>query len=606
MASTIRLPFKRSLALMAGAAIFAGSMLDGVERASAQAAPTVADGATAASSTPAASPSAPAVPNSQAVLAAPVPATPVAPAPPAPTPVNPPVVAAPPPVAPPVAAANPSTSAGPASVADLAQGLLDAVVNISTSQKVKDEGNVASPKVPDGSPFQEFFNDFFKDKNNQNSNHKVSSLGSGFVIDPKGYIVTNNHVIEGADDIEVIFPNGNKLKAKLIGTDTKTDLSVLKVEPKAPLTSVHFGDSATMRIGDWVMAIGNPFGLGGSVTVGIVSARGRNINAGPYDNFIQTDAAINKGNSGGPLFNMRGEVIGINTAIISPSGGSIGIGFSVPSEIAIGVVKQLMDFGETRRGWLGVRIQPVTDDVAQSLGLASAKGALIAGIIKGGPVDNGSIKAGDVILNFDGKAVNEIRDLSRIVAESLVGKEVDVIVLRDGKQQTVKVTLGRLDDAKQAAAAAGSAAPGLAPDDNSGKNDNKGGSDGVINPDQGDDGDDGSDDDQGDQSPAPAPEATQDVLGLKLSTLSTENRKTFGIADSVDGVVIMTVAPGSAAADKGLKPGDVVVEVAQEFMQSPSAISAKVASLKKEGRRNAQMMIASPNGDLRFIAVPLD
>jgi serine protease Do len=604
MASTIRLPFKRSLALMAGAALFAGSVLDGVEGAWAQVAPAVVDGSPALSRAPAANPTAPAVPNSRAVLAAPVPATPVAPAPPAPTPVNPPVVATPAPATPPVAA-SPPMSAGPASVADLAQGLLDAVVNISTSQKVKDEGNVASPKVPDGSPFQEFFNDFFKDKNNQNSNHKVSSLGSGFVIDPKGYIVTNNHVIEGADDIEVIFPNGNKLKAKLIGTDTKTDLSVLKVEPKAPLTAVHFGDSATMRIGDWVMAIGNPFGLGGSVTVGIVSARGRNINAGPYDNFIQTDAALNKGNSGGPLFNMRGEVIGINTAIISPSGGSIGIGFSVPSEIAIGVVKQLMDFGETRRGWLGVRIQPVTDDVAQSLGLASAKGALVAGIIKGGPVDNGSIKAGDVILNFDGKAVNEMRDLSRVVAESLVGKEVDVIVLRDGKQQTVKVTLGRLEDAKQTAAAAGSAAPGLAPDDNN-KDGGKNGNDGIINPDQGDDGDDGSDDDQGDQSPAPAPEATQDVLGLKLSTLSAENRKTFGIADSVDGVVIMTVSPGSAAADKGLKPGDVVVEVAQEFMQSPSAISAKVASLKKEGRRNAQMMIASPNGDLRFIAVPLD
>jgi serine protease Do len=496
-------------------------------------------------------------------------------------------------------------SAGPASVADLAQGLLDAVVNISTSQKVKDEGNVASPKVPDGSPFQEFFNDFFKDKNNQNSNHKVSSLGSGFVIDPKGYIVTNNHVIEGADDIEVIFPNGTKLKAKLIGTDTKTDLSLLKVEPKQPLTAVHFGDSSIMRIGDWVMAIGNPFGLGGTVTVGIVSARGRNINAGPYDNFIQTDAAINKGNSGGPLFNMRGEVIGINTAIISPSGGSIGIGFSVPSEIASGVVKQLMDYGETRRGWLGVRIQPVTDDVAQTLGLDSAKGALVAGVVKGGPVDNGSIKAGDVILSFDGKTVNEMRDLPRVVAESPVGKEVDVVVLRDGKQQTVKVTLGRLEDSNQAAAADDKNAPSLAPDDNSNKGDSKN-RDGVINPDQGDNGDDSSDGDQENPAPAPGAEMTQDVLGLKLSALSAENRKSFGIADSVDGVVITTVAPGSPAADKGLKPGDVVVEVAQEFMQSPSAIAAKVSSLKKEGRRNAQMMIASPNGDLRFIAVPLD
>jgi len=222
-------------------------------------------------------------------------------------------------------------SNGPESVADLAAPLMDAVVNISTSQSVKAEGKGPTPpRVPEGSPFQEFFKDYF-DGQKPDSGGKVSSLGSGFVIDPAGYVVTNNHVIEGADDIEVIFPNGNKLKAKLIGTDTKTDLSVLKVEPKAPLKAVKFGDSRPMRIGDWVMAVGNPFGLGGSLTVGVVSARGRNINAGPYDNFLQTDAAINKGNSGGPLFNMKGEVIGINTAIISPSGGSIGIGFAVPT-----------------------------------------------------------------------------------------------------------------------------------------------------------------------------------------------------------------------------------------------------------------------------------
>ncbi|WFU03827.1 Do family serine endopeptidase [Rhizobium sp. CB3171] len=515
---------------------------------------------------------------------------------------------------PPPVTGNPAMNAGPASVADLASGLLDAVVNISTSQKVKDEGDgPATPKVPDNSPFQEFFNDFFKNRNNENSNRKVSSLGSGFVIDPSGYIVTNNHVIEGADDIEAIFPNGTKLKARLIGTDTKTDLSVLKVEPKHPLIAVKFGDSSKMRIGDWVMAIGNPFGLGGSVTVGIVSARGRNINAGPYDNFIQTDAAINKGNSGGPLFNMKGEVIGINTAIISPSGGSIGIGFAVPSELAEGVVKQLMDFGETRRGWLGVRIQPVTDDVANSLGLDSAKGALVAGVIKGGPVDNGSIKAGDVILKFDGKDVDEMRDLPRVVAESPVGKEVDVVIIRDGKQQTVKVTLGRLEDSDQAAAASagdsnqgdkggGDKAPQLAPNDH-------GGRDGVINPDEGDeddDGADGQDQDNDQQQQAPQPQATQDVLGMRLATLNAENRKSFGIADSVDGVVITQVTPGSAAADKGLKPGEVVVEVAQEFVQTPTAASEKVAALKREGRRNAQMMIASPNGDLRFIAVALE
>ncbi|MET0747052.1 MAG: Do family serine endopeptidase, partial [Rhizobium sp.] len=431
MASTAHPTLRRSLALLAGAAFIAGSTLNGFELAYAEGSTNVLSGV------PGSVPAIPVTPNAPTPPAAPVP---VAPTPESPSGTVPPVVT------------TPAPMGGPASVADLAAGLLDAVVNISTSQKAKGEGTVAPPKMPDGSPFQDLFNDFFKDKPGQNNNHKVSSLGSGFVIDPRGFVVTNNHVIEGADDIEVIFPNGTKLKAKLVGTDTKTDLSVLKVEAKQPLKSVHFGDSAQMRIGDWVMAVGNPFGLGGSVSVGIVSARGRNINAGPYDNFIQTDAAINKGNSGGPLFNMRGEVIGINTAIISPSGGSIGIGFSVPSEIAEGVVKQLMDFGETRRGWLGVRIQPVTDDVSDSLGLPAAKGALVAGVIKGGPVDDGSIKAGDVILNFDGRAVNEMRDLPRVVAESPVGKPLDVILMRDGKQQTVKVTLGKLDDSATAAA----------------------------------------------------------------------------------------------------------------------------------------------------------
>jgi serine protease Do len=568
---------------MASAAILAHAGMNGV--AYAQAAPqTITPGVT----TPA-----PATPETTA---------------PAPTP---PAAAAPETAAPapqqaaPIQAVVPNS--GPASVADLAEGLLDAVVNISTSQNVKDdEGAGPAPRAPDGSPFQEFFNDFFnKQQGNKGGNHNVSSLGSGFVIDPAGYIVTNNHVIEGADDIEINFANGSKLKAKLIGTDTKTDLSVLKVEPKAPLKSVKFGDSSTMRIGDWVMAIGNPFGFGGSVTVGIISGRGRNINAGPYDNFIQTDAAINKGNSGGPLFNMKGEVIGINTAIISPSGGSIGIGFSVPSELASGVVDQLREYGETRRGWLGVRIQPVTDDIADSLGLDTAKGALVAGVIKGGPVDDGSIKAGDVILKFDGKTVSEMRDLPRVVAESTVGKEVDVVVLRDGKEQTVKVKLGRLEDSDQAAAS-DDAAPDGSQDD------------GVITPDPGEN-NDMDQPDSGDQAkPAPgtpdqhkgqvSPDAAtpKNVLGLSLSLLSAETRKVFGIAESVDGVVVTEVTPGSASAEKGLKPGDVIVEVAQEFMKSPDAVAAKVQALKQEGRRNAQLMIASANGDLRFVAVPME
>ncbi len=318
------------------------------------------------------------------------------------------------------------------------------------------------PQLPEGSPFQEFLRRVLQGApgpgwsgRQGGAPRRVQSLGSGFVVDAEqGIVITNNHVIADADEIEVNFSDGGKLKAELVGTDPKTDIAVLKVDPKLrTLTAVKFGDSNQMRIGDWVMAIGNPFGLGGTVTVGIVSARNRDINSGPYDDFIQTDAAINRGNSGGPLFNMYGEVIGINTAIISPSGGSIGIGFSIPSQLAVSVVDQLREFGETRRGWLGVRIQTVTDEIAESLGMTDSKGALVAGIIKGGPVDNGSIQPGDVIIKFDGKEVDEMRDLPRAVAESPVGKAVDVVVVRKGSQQTVKVTLGRLEDGERLASA---------------------------------------------------------------------------------------------------------------------------------------------------------
>ncbi len=360
--------------------------------------------------------------------------------------------------------AAPAYAFGPESVADLAENLLPAVVNISTSQTVDGPdgggGIVPMPKLPEGSPFQDFFDQFFDDQQQgeggegngggQNS-RKVQSLGSGFVIDAaEGIIVTNNHVIEDADDIEINFSDGKKLKATLVGKDKKTDLAVLKVDAsKYKLTAVKFGDSEKARIGDWVMAIGNPFGFGGTVTVGIISARNRDIQSGPYDRFIQTDAAINRGNSGGPLFDMNGDVIGINSAIISPSGGSIGLGFSIPSELAMSVVDQLRQFGETRRGWLGVRIQPVTDDIAESLGMSNSEGALIAGIIKGSPVDDGTIQAGDVVKKFDGRDIKEVRDLSRMVAESAVGKTVDVVLIRKGQEMTVKVTLGRLEDGEK-------------------------------------------------------------------------------------------------------------------------------------------------------------
>jgi serine protease Do len=286
---------------------------------------------------------------------------------------------------------------GPESVADIAEGLQDAVVNISTTQTLKGSSDNAQEGGPKGSPFEEFFNDFFDDQGGEALSRKVSSLGSGFVIDPAGLIVTNNHVIEGADEILVNFTDGTSLKVtKILGHDPKTDLALLQVEPKKPLKAAAFGDSAKMRVGDWVMAIGNPFGLGGTVTVGVISATRRDINSGPYDDFLQTDAAINRGNSGGPLFNMDGQVIGVNTAIISPSGGSIGIGFAVPSNSAVQVVEQLKQYGETRRGWLGVHVQNITDEMAASLGLQEPKGALVAQVTPGSPAAAAGIQPSDV------------------------------------------------------------------------------------------------------------------------------------------------------------------------------------------------------------------
>lgn len=467
--------------------------------------------------------------------------------------------------------------AGPASVADLAQGLLDSVVNISTSQNVHneegDEKAEPAPQIPEGSPFQEFFDDFFSEEGQGDGNgsaRHMQSLGSGFVIDAeKGLVVTNNHVIADADEIEVNFTDGKKLKAELLGTDTKTDIALLKVDPKKhKLKAVSFGDSEKSRIGDWVMAIGNPFGLGGTVTLGIISARNRDIQAGPYDNFIQTDAAINRGNSGGPLFDMHGNVIGINTAIISPTGGSIGIGFAIPSELAVSVISQLEEFGETRRGWLGVRIQPVTEDVAESFGMSEPKGALVAGRIANSGVENEALKPGDIILKFDGKNVDTARDLPRVVAESPVGKDVTVRVLRKGKEQDVEVKLGRLEDYENKdKAAAGSA-------------DKK-------------------------QDKTKAANALN-VLGMVAVKLDEAQRKEFGISEDVEGVVVSAVEAKSPADDKRIKAGDVIVEFAQEPVKAPADIAKGIDKLRKQGRKNALLMLSSPSGELRFVTLRID
>src|SRR5713226_9293117 len=347
---------------------------------------------------------------------------------------------------------------GPDNIADVAEKVIDAVVNISTSQKVETR-NTPMPQLPNDPQLDELFRDFFNRRggqadpqNRERSPRRVNSLGSGFIIDPSGIVVTNNHVISEADEVTVILNDGTRLKADLIGKDQKTDLALLKVKSDKPLRAVKFGDSEKLRLGEWVIAIGNPFSLGGTVTAGIVSARNRDIQSGPYDNYIQTDASINRGNSGGPLFNLDGEVVGINTAIISPSGGSIGIGFSVPSKTAVAVIDQLKQFGETRRGWLGVRIQQVTDEIADSLNIKPARGALVAGIDDKGPAKPAGIEPSDVVVRFDGKEIKEMRDLPRVVADTPVGKQTPVVVIRKGKEETKTVTLGRLEDGERVAA----------------------------------------------------------------------------------------------------------------------------------------------------------
>jgi len=448
----------------------------------------------------------------------------------------------------------------PDSFADLAERLSPAVVNISTSQTVAARAGRERPRgLPEGSPFEDFFDDFMERRGREGIPRRVQSLGSGFVVDPTGYVITNNHVIEGADEIKVVFEDGATYPAKLIGRDAKTDLAVLKIDSEEDFPFVPFGDSSRSRVGDWVMAIGNPFGLGGTVTAGIISAINRDINAGPYDDFIQTDASINRGNSGGPLFNMDGEVIGVNAAIISPSGGSIGIGFAIPSTTAIAVIQQLREFGETRRGWLGVRIQSVTEEIAEGLGMDAPKGALVAGVNPQGPAQEAGIEPGDVIVEFDGKAVPEMRDLPKLVAETDIGRKVDVRVIRDGEERALRVEIALLDETETAEA---------------------------------DPSEDGKQNETG----------TAQVLGLGLSRLSASNRQQYNISAEVEGVVVTYVDPASAAAEKGIRRGDVIVEVAQNDVRVPGDVVDRVAEEKASGRKSVLLLLASA-GDLRFVAV---
>jgi serine protease Do len=460
-----------------------------------------------------------------------------------------------------------ATARGPDGISETAEAVIDAVVNISTSQTVEAKAG-PTPQLPPGSPFEEFFDDFFKNRRGQGDNprdrtpRRVNSLGSGFIIDASGIVVTNNHVISDADEVNVILNDGTKLKAEVLGRDTKVDLAVLKVKPNKPLKAVSFGDSDKLRLGEWVIAIGNPFSLGGTVTAGIISARNRDINSGPYDNYIQTDASINRGNSGGPLFNLEGQVIGVNTAIISPSGGSIGIGFAVPSKTALAVIDQLRQFGETRRGWLGVRIQPINDEIAETLSLKSNNGALVAGLDDRGPAKPAGIEPGDVIVKFDGRDIKEVRDLTRQVADTPVGKDVEVVIVRKGKEEKKTVKLGRLEDGEKPIAA------------------------------------------KAESDAAPKAQVKRS-LGLELATINDDLRKRYKIKDSVKGVVITAVDPNSAAAEKQLSAGSVIVELQQQPVANAEELQQRIEQLKKEGKRSVAVLVANPEGDTQFIALSL-
>lgn len=466
---------------------------------------------------------------------------------------------------------NPVTGR-PDSFADLAQRLLPSVVNISTLQ-VLDQPQVDMPQFPPGSPFEDFFKDFMEQqqKNGQAPQQRPrrgASLGSGFVIDAaQGYIVTNNHVVEDAQSIKVILQDDTNLDATIVGHDEKTDLALIKVNPAGHhLVAVPWGDSDAMRVGDWIVAIGNPFGLGGTVTQGIISARARDIQSGPYDDYLQTDASINRGNSGGPMFNLKGEVVGINSAIFSPSGGSIGIGFAIPANLAKSVVNQLLEYGHTKRGWLGVRIQAVTQDIADSLNMGTARGALIASVSADGPAAKAGIEAGDIVTMFDGKPIEEMRRLPRIVAETPVGKSVAITVWRKGETKNLTVTVAELEQAEQDGLVAGS--PGQ------------------------------------EESKEPAP-AEAKAYGLSLSTLSDATRAQYELPDTVKGVLVTDVDEDSPAATKDLQEGDVIVEANQTEVATPAELTKKIDEVKASGRKSVFLLVARKD-DMRFVALPLE
>ncbi|WP_410218778.1 Do family serine endopeptidase [Paracoccus sp. (in: a-proteobacteria)] len=451
----------------------------------------------------------------------------------------------------------------PGSFADLAEQVSPAVVNITTTSVVSQPTQGGGPVFPEGSPFSDLFREFGfpgapggpEGMPRQRSPQRSNALGSGFVISADGFIVTNNHVIEGADQIEVEFYSGQRLPAEVVGTDPNTDVALLKVESEEAIPFVRFGDSDAARVGDWVLALGNPLGQGFSASSGIVSARNREL-SGTYDDYLQTDAAINRGNSGGPLFNLDGEVIGVNTAILSPNGGSIGIGFSMASNVVSQVVSQLQEFGETRRGWLGVMIQDVTPEMAEALGLSVTGGAMVTDVPEG-PARDAGLQTGDVITRFAGEEVEDTRGLVRRVAEAPAGESVEVVVLREGDPETLNVTLGRRETAQG-----------------------------------------------GEQSPATEEPAETDLLGMSVTALTPEMATELGAPQGARGLVITGIDAEGPAAEKGLAAGDIISEVNQQPIASVSDLRDRVQEARDAGRRSVLMLIRR-GGEPLFVALPL-
>ena len=454
----------------------------------------------------------------------------------------------------------------PASFADLAAKVTPAVVNISSKHHMAQVGDVNGDQpfpfnAPPGSPFEDFFR-HFNERQHRQGNMTQTALGSGFIIDPSGYVVTNNHVVDDATDINVTLTTGKTYPAKLIGTDKKTDLALLKIDSPTALPSVTFGDSDAVKVGDWVMAVGNPFGLGGTVTSGILSARGRDINSGPFDDYLQIDASINQGNSGGPTFSMNGQVIGINTAIYSPNGGSVGIGFAIPSNLAKPIIATLRDKGSIERGWLGVQIQAVTPEIASALGLDRDQGAIVAAVTPDSPAARAGVKSGDVILAFNGKDVTHMRDLPRLVACAPVGETAELTVWRDHAKKTVSVQIAKLADDKVAA------------------NDNS-------------------------QQPVnPSAASPVDALGLTLASLTPDVRQQFGIDQSVNGVVVTSVADEGPAAKQGLQAGDVIEQVGSAPVATPEQV-ASLAKAAQAEKRNAVLLLVNRQGNETFVALKM-